>query len=85
MFYGPKGASADCSKLQCSACGCGGELFDLPGRTEKYCLECSADIATSILLAGEIDAGNRTGEDTTSLVSEFLQIGRRLLARAQLQ
>ena len=85
MLCGPKGSTADSSVLQCSACGRQAELFALPGRKEKYCLECSADIATSILLATEIDAANRSGEDTGSLVAEFLQMGRRLLARAQLQ
>ena len=82
MLCGPKGSSA-VSVLQCTACGRQTELFDLPGRTEKYCLECSADVATSILLATEIDAATATGEDTGALVAEFVQLGRRLLARAQ--
>ena len=39
------------SRLSCSAALCGRrkELFELPGRSEKYCLECSADVASSIL------------------------------------
>jgi hypothetical protein len=85
MLCGPKGSSAAGSVLQCSACGRQTELFELPGRSEKYCLECSADVATSILLAAEIDAATKSGEDTGELVAEFLQMGRRLLARAQLQ
>lgn len=85
MLCGPKGSTAGRSLLQCSACGRESELFELPGRKEKYCLECSADVATSILLAAEIDAANRSGEETGGLVAEFLQTGRRLLARAQLQ
>ena len=85
MLCGPKGSSAAGSVLQCSACGRQTELFELPGRSEKYCLECSADVATSVLLAAEIDAGNKSGDDTGGLVTEFLQVGRRLLARAQLQ
>jgi hypothetical protein len=84
MLCGPKGSSAERS-LQCISCGRQSELFELPGRREKYCLECSADVATSILLSAEIDAANRLGEDTGALVAEFLQIGRRLLARAQMQ
>jgi hypothetical protein len=84
MLCGPKGSSA-ASVLQCAACGRQTELFDLPGRTEKYCLQCSADVATSILLATEIDAATATGEDTGALVAEFVQLGRRLLARAQAQ
>ena len=83
MLCGPKGSSPTRSMLQCAACGRQTELFELPGRREKYCLECSADVATSILLATEIDAATESGEDTGNLVAEFLQLGRRLLARAQ--
>ena len=85
MLCGPKGSSAAASLSHCSSCGRPTELFELPGRSEKYCLECSADVATSVLLAAEIDAANKFGEETGELVAEFLQTGRRLLARAQLQ
>jgi hypothetical protein len=85
MLCGPKGSSAAGPFSQCSACGRHTELFDLPGRSERYCLECSADVATSVLLAAEIDAAHKSGDDTGELVAEFLQMGRRLLARAQLQ
>jgi hypothetical protein len=83
MLFGPKGSGPALSAWQCSACGRETDLFDLPGHSEKYCLECSADVATSILLAAEIDAATSSGEDTHALVAEFLQLGRRLLARAQ--
>ena len=82
MLCGPKGSSAERSLLKCSTCGRESELFELPGRQEKFCLACSADVATSILLAAENDAANKLGEDNGGLVAEFLQIGRRLLARA---
>jgi len=36
-------------------------------------------------LATEFDEANRLGEETGELVAEFVQLGRRLLARAQLQ
>lgn len=84
MLCGPKGSSAEASVLQCAACGRRTELFELPGRNEKYCLECSADLATSILLATEIDAATRSGENTGGLVAEFVELGRRMLWRAQL-
>jgi hypothetical protein len=58
-------------------------LFELPGRNEKYCLECSADVATSILLTTEIDAATMAGQETNALVAEFAQLSSRLLARAQ--
>jgi hypothetical protein len=84
MVWGPKG-SAGTAVVQCAVCGSHTELFELPGRSEKYCFECSADVATSILLTTEIDAATRSGEETAALVAEFLQLGRRLLSRAQLQ
>jgi len=85
VFTGPKGSCDEGSLPQCATCGRHTELFDLPGRKEKYCLECSADVATSVLLAAEIDEAHRVGEDTEALVKEFVQMGRRLLARAQMQ
>jgi hypothetical protein len=83
MLFGPKGVYAALSGLQCASCGRQTELFELPGHKEKYCLECSADVATSILLATEIDAATVTGEDKAGLERELVQLGRRLLARAQ--
>jgi hypothetical protein len=84
MVWGPKG-SVETSVVQCAVCGSHAKLFELPGRSEKYCFECSADVATSILLTTEIDAATRSGEETAALVAEFVQLGRRLLSRAQLQ
>jgi len=85
MVSGPNSSCDDASSPQCATCGRHAELFELPGKKEKYCLECSADVATSILLATKIDQASRIGEDTTGLVAEFVQLGRRLLSRAQLQ
>ena len=82
MSCGPKG-SEESSILQCSVCGRRIELFELPGRTEKYCLECSADVASSILLTTEIDVATMSGQETEGLVAEFAQLSRRLLERAQ--
>ncbi len=62
MLYGPKGSEKD-SQLQCSVCGRDTELTELPGRSELYCWECSADMATSILLVGEIDAATMAGRE----------------------
>ena len=83
MIFGPKGSET--SGLCCSVCGRQTELCELPGRPEHYCFPCSADIATSILLASEIDAATHFGEETAPLVAEFIQLGRRLLARSQCQ
>jgi len=46
-------------------------------------LECSADVATAILLTTEIDAATFAGRDTENLVAEFSQLRTRLLARSQ--
>jgi hypothetical protein len=68
---------------QCSVCGRVTELLELPGKTDKFCLACSADLATVILLGTEIDAGTMAGRNTDALVSEFDEISTRMLARAQ--
>jgi hypothetical protein len=68
---------------QCSMCGRVTELLALPGRTDKLCLPCSADVATVILLATEIDAAKVAGRTTDALVSEFTEISFRMLGRAQ--
>jgi len=82
MVTGPKGSEQDLSG-QCSVCGHRGELFDLPGRFEKYCLGCSADVAAVILLTTEIDAATLAGANTNELMSEFTLISNRMLGRAQ--
>jgi hypothetical protein len=82
MLTGPKGTEQD-SIGQCSVCGRIEELFELPGRTEACCLECSADLAASILLTTEIDAATQAGRGTNALVSEFFQISGRMLERSQ--
>jgi len=82
MVTGPKGTEFDLSG-RCSVCGHYGEVFDLPGRLEKYCLECSADVAAVILLTTEIDAATLAGTNTNELISEFNVISNRMLGRAQ--
>ena len=82
MLCGPKGSETS-SIPQCAICGREAELFGLPGTNEKYCLECSADIATSILLTTEIDAATVAGRSTEHLTAEFEQLSHRLLERAQ--
>lgn len=84
MLCGPQG-SEEPSSACCSVCGHHAELFELPGRTEKYCLACSADVATSMLLTAEIDAATLSGQEAHHLIAEFAQLSTRLLARAQLR
>jgi hypothetical protein len=82
MSCGPKGSEA-VPAAQCSVCGHRTELVELPGMSEKYCSECSADVATSILLKTEINAAWLSGQHYENLASELAQLGRRLLERAQ--
>jgi hypothetical protein len=82
MLSGPKGTEQDLVG-QCSVCGLVEESFELPGRTEKYCRACSADVATAILLTTEIDAATLAGQSTNVMVCEFVDISRRMLDRAQ--
>ena len=67
----------------CSVCGRATELLELPGKTDKFCLPCSADLATVMLLGSEIDAATAAGRNSEALVSEFNEISTRMLSRAQ--
>jgi hypothetical protein len=82
MTMGPKGCEEDLSS-RCCVCGRIEELFELPGRTERYCVGCSTDIATASLLETEIDAATLAGQDASFLISEYEQLGARLLSRSQ--
>jgi hypothetical protein len=67
----------------CSVCGRATELLELPGKTDKFCLPCSADLATVLLLGTEIDAATVAGRSTEALVCEFEETSARMLGRAQ--
>ena len=68
---------------QCGLCGRVRDIFELPGRPEKFCLECSADLATVIQLSTEIGAATRAGTSTDKLESELSELSRRILDRTQ--
>jgi hypothetical protein len=82
MQSGPKGTEQDVVG-QCSVCGLLTQLFELPDRTDKYCLACSADVATAMLLTTEIDAATLAGRSTETMVREFADLSRRMLDRSQ--
>jgi hypothetical protein len=82
MLSGPKG-SEQYLVGQCSVCSLVAESFELPGRTEKYCRACSADVATAILLTTEIDVATLAGQNTNAFMSEFSEISSRMLERSQ--
>ena len=82
MLSGPKGTEQELIG-QCGVCGRIAEIFELPGRTEICCLECSADLAAAILLTTEIDAATLAGQGAERLVEEFGEISERMLERSQ--
>jgi hypothetical protein len=67
----------------CSVCGTFEELFELPDRRDKCCLSCSADLATSLLLAEEIDSATLCGRSAEGLIEELNAVSARMLARSQ--
>jgi hypothetical protein len=83
MMGGDLSSVAQDARGVCCMCGRTTELFELPGRTEKLCLACSADFATVAVLQTEIDAATLGGQDTGALATEFEQFSRRILTRAQ--
>jgi hypothetical protein len=82
MFTGPKW-SEEGLVWQLSIWGRVKRWFELPERSEKYCLECSADVATAALLTTEIDTGTFSGQDVDVLIGELEELSFRLLARSQ--
>jgi hypothetical protein len=68
---------------RCGLCGRVGDLFGLPGRPDKFCLECSADFATVAQLSTEIGAATQAGTSTDKLESELSEMSRRILERTQ--
>ena len=82
MLSGPEGTEEELV-AKCSICGRMEASFDLPGTTEKFCLGCSADFATIIVLTTEIDSATLAGVSTDDLRSELCDISRRMLDRTQ--
>ena len=81
MLRGPKGTEVPAS--QCSMCGHPADVVELPGMNEKYCSECGADVATTILLKTEINAAWLAGQRYEGLAAELAQLSTRLVERAQ--
>ena len=82
MLRGPKGTEKAAAS-KCSVCGHQADLVELPGMNDKYCSECSADVATSILLKTEINAAWLSGQRYDNLAAELAHLGMRILERAQ--
>lgn len=82
MSSGPKGTE-ERLLAKCSICGRIEASFDLPGTTEKFCWDCSADFATIIVLTDAIDSATLAGVSTDDLQSELCDISSRMLDRSQ--
>jgi hypothetical protein len=67
----------------CCVCGRVEASFELPETTDKFCWGCSADFASIIVLAGEINTAKLAGVDPDELQSELCSISRRMLDRSQ--
>jgi hypothetical protein len=67
----------------CGLCGRDEELFELPRAAGRYCLSCSADLATALLLTEEIDAGRMSGRYVEDLAAELSELSAGMLARSQ--
>jgi hypothetical protein len=46
---------------RCGVCGRVTDLFELPGRIEKFCLECSADLAACFTWRNRARSNSLTG------------------------
>jgi hypothetical protein len=65
----------------CDTCDRIGELFQLPGRDDNNCDECSTDIEAVISLVALINEANRTGESVAALETEAKPIIQKLITR----
>ena len=78
-----KGGNEQNEVGHCSVCGILKELFELPDRTDRCCLSCSADLATAVLLTEEIDSATLGGRNAEGLIEELTELSVRVLARSQ--
>jgi hypothetical protein len=67
----------------CDTCDRVSEVFQLPGRKDSNCVECSDDIAMLISLHALIKNATSQGESAAELETEAAPIIRRLTMRCQ--
>jgi hypothetical protein len=65
----------------CEVWGHRTEIVELQGRTDKYCVSCTADVVTVILLHAEIEAARPGGQDPIDLESEAAELLIKLLQK----
>jgi hypothetical protein len=68
----------------CDSCDRDAELFELPGREDRNCCECDADISTMVLLYEALKDAKRLGVDDAELENEVIEILLRYLERCGL-
>lgn len=68
----------------CDSCNRDAELFELPGREDKNCFECDADISTMVLLYEALKDAKRLGLDASELENEVIEILLRYMDRCGL-
>ena len=72
-------------KGTCDSCDCVAELFELPGRNDKNCAQCDADLSTMIVLYETLHDNERKGTLAEEIEEEVADILIRYLARCGLQ
>jgi hypothetical protein len=70
-------------KALCDTCDRVTEVFQLPGRKDSNCGECSDDIAMLVSLHAQIKNACRQGESAAELETEAKPILHRLLTRCK--
>jgi hypothetical protein len=65
----------------CETCDRMGDLFQLPGRDDSNCDECSSDIETVISFVALMKEADRAGESTDEMETQVKPIIQKLIAR----
>lgn len=68
----------------CDSCDRDAELFQLPGREDKNCVDCDSDISTMVLLYEALNDAERQGVNAVELEEEVIEILLRYLTRCRM-
>jgi len=66
----------------CDTCGCRSELFRLPDRKDRNCVECNTDTSILVLLYRKLEIAERIGGHSADLEAEIVPILHRFLERS---
>jgi hypothetical protein len=70
---------------RCDTCGRLSELFQLPGRKDRNCTDCNADISILVLLYRRLENAQLNDEDLTKLEAQIVPFLHGFLERSELQ